>query len=332
MSAIEVLLQDRTVIPLWVAFVVTSSMSACAGDEGGTETGASAATQVTSASTSATSGVAATGDATEGGSDGSDASTTGSATAGSATTTASPTSSPTSATDTASTTGGGGGGGFCQEQCGGDADCRIDGVDDGYVCKEGRCRPETGWGDCTEDTFCQVLGAASFQLACESQADCSASRVCVAVEDYTTGACVTVYDPMTGCASNFEPSVQPLLEGGTAEVCVLDGVFCDPVGGLDFLYKCNAEPAPCEDDNDCAMFVTQPVCAGDGVCVCTDDSHCAGVPGLSKCVEGACACTEDADCDAVPGADACVDGLCGCSSAESCPAETVFDGTEPVCE
>ena len=66
--------------------------------------------------------------------------------------------------------------------------------------------------------------------------------------------------------------------------------------------------------------------------MCTDDSHCAGVPGLSKCVEGACACTEDADCDAVPGADACVDGLCGCSSAESCPAETVFDGTEPVCE
>jgi hypothetical protein len=79
------------------------------------------------------------------------------------------------------------------------------------------------------------------------------------------------------------------------------------------------------------MNPTAPVCAGDGTCICTEDSHCIG-PGYPTCVAGRCSCTSDADCAVFEDTDVCVDGACGCKSAAVCPMETHFDGTQPVCD
>ncbi|MEZ4449451.1 MAG: hypothetical protein R3B09_08225 [Nannocystaceae bacterium] len=94
-----------------------------------------------------------------------------------------------------------------------------------------------------------------------------------------------------------------------------------------------ALPAKCTSDDGCASAGSewgQPKCVA-GLCVCTEDAHCADVPNTSRCVAGSCVCVDDDDCPGVPGVDTCVDGACGCASDRACPGEPNFDGTEIVC-
>lgn len=230
-----------------------------------------------------------------------------------------------------STTGGGGAGGFCQEACEADSDCRIDGVDQGYVCSEGRCRPSGTPAACSTDLFCQILLGGGLAI-CESSDECGEGRVCVKLESYSAGGCPRLSDGMGGCPDNHVAATLPLLEGGEAEVCIALGIFCDDVSVFPPLLYCNPVPEPCRSDTDCEQYQFQPICGGDGSCVCTTDDHCAAAAGHTSCVDGRCACTSDQDCAGLASADTCVDGVCGCGSPAVCPTETVYDGTQYICE
>lgn len=251
------------------------------------------------------------------------------ATAGETTNT--PTSAATDETGE-TTTGAAGDGGFCQEACTADRDCWIDGVDQGYECTEGRCRPGGKPGECNSDEFCQIVIAAQL-LFCESTAECGPGRVCVALDGFSQGSCPPLTDAMGGCPTEaYEAATLPLLEGGEAEVCIYANLFCDKAGGYAPALYCGGIPKPCTSNAECAMYPSQPICAGDGRCVCDSDEHCADAGPYAWCVEGRCACKSDQDCAGLVGADTCVDGLCGCGSAAVCPSETAFDGTQFVCE
>ncbi|MEZ4449628.1 MAG: hypothetical protein R3B09_09120 [Nannocystaceae bacterium] len=297
------------------------------GDDEGSTTATTNATTTTATATTATStttGAATETSTTSGSTEGTSA---GSSSSASTTTSASTTADPTTGTSTS-----GGAGGFCQEACDGDGDCLIDGVDEGYVCTDHRCRPSGTPDKCNSDLFCAILIGATFFNFCESADECDAGRVCVALEGFNQGACVPLTEPMGVCDEPFDPMVLPLLEGGEAEVCIALTAYCDHANGVPQIFDCNATAEGCVDDRECTLNPSQPVCDGDGACVCTSDAHCADVVGLPHCVDGRCACTSDDECAALTGADACVDGLCGCKSAAVCPDMTYYDGTSVVCE
>lgn len=315
-----------------LALALPLALAGCSGDDG--ETGAST-TQATATQT--TAGTSTTTDATMTG-QGSETTTSGASgsTSGSTSTSTSGSSSSTStdgSTSDATTTSGGGGAGLCQEACDGDGDCLVDGVDQGFVCQEGRCRPGGKPDKCNNDLFCQIVVAGQLSF-CESTDACSNGRACVALDGFSQGSCAPLADGMGACFDEdvYDAVTLPLLEGDEALVCVASMTFCDPIGGIPQLFNCNALPAPCRSNDDCDVDPSRPICGGDGACVCNDDAHCQDVLGQPHCVDGRCACTSDAECDAFASADACVDGVCGCSSAAVCPAMTYYDGTEIVCE
>ena len=242
------------------------------------------------------------------------------------------TNTPTSSETGDATTGGAGDGGFCPEACAADRDCWIDGVDQGYECKEGRCRPGGKPAECNSDEFCQIVFSGQL-IFCESTAECGTGRVCVALAGFSQGSCPLLPDERGGCPTDaYETATLPLLEGGEAEVCIARDVFCDPVGELAPFLNCNLVPEPCRSNAECEKYPTQPICGADGGCVCDSDDHCADAGPHAWCVEGRCACKSDQDCAGLVGADTCVDGVCGCGSPAVCPSETAFDGTEYVCE
>lgn len=246
-------------------------------------------------------------------------------------TTHTPTSNATGETGE-TTTGAAGDGGFCQEACTADRDCWIDGVDQGYECNDGRCRPGGKPGECNSDEFCQIAAAGQL-FFCESTPECGPGRVCVALAGFSQGSCPPLSDGMGGCPTElYEAATLPLLEGGETEVCIAANFVCDKAGGIaQFLY-CNPTPEPCTSNAECEKYPSQPICSGDGSCVCDSDEHCADAGPHAWCVEGRCACKSDQDCAGLIGADTCVDGVCGCGSPAVCPSETAFDGTEFVCE
>lgn len=232
------------------------------------------------------------------------------------------------------TGGGGADGGLCQEACSEDGDCLVEGVDQGYVCSDSRCRPGGKPDKCNSDLFCQIAAAALFTSFCKAPEACGPTKACVELAGFSQGACVARTADMVGeCSGNFMPATLPLLGGGEAEVCVVaaDEIFCGQKPNFEPVFYCELAPAPCDSDAQCTMNPTQPVCSA-GSCVCTEDAHCAGLAGYTQCVEGRCACANDRDCAALPGSDVCVDGVCGCGSASVCPDATYFDSTEIVCE
>lgn len=248
----------------------------------------------------------------------------------SASTTGQSTEGPGDSTGMGSSTGEDAAAGFCREICRADEDCLIAGVDEGYVCSDGRCLPGDLPGPCSDDLYCQIVGASGLAF-CQASRECSLGRVCAELGGSAVGVCIYPTDEMGQCPTNLEPAAVPLFEGGETEACIDPDFACDPITGNRLIFNCIIDD-PCRSDADCNLDPSRPVCANDGSCICTDDAHCAAVPGHPSCIDGRCACAGDADCAGLPGLDACVDGYCGCASDASCDGETVFDGTANACE
>lgn len=297
-------------ISLHLAFLSIVTLSACSSDDtGGTDsngtTGASAGTM--SAGTTS-------GGATSAGTDGT---TSGGGTESG---------SSGGGTSAGTTTGGGSGGGgmFCVEQCQGDADCLIDGADQGYKCVDKVCQSDGGvGGTCTGDAECVALFS-GWAVACQDDSGCP-GQVCIDVGG--EGRCATPPSDFLMCETigMTETDVMTFPGGQTVTVCANTGAECGDAG-----YCVD----PCKSDDDCMNFPAgfQHCNVGTGVCGCASDAECVGVDNASVCVEGYCQCASDADCTASGYADVCYDGYCGCSSAAVCGEyPTVFDGTMVGC-
>jgi len=199
---------------------------------------------------------------------------------------------------------------FCIEECSADADCQLQGADQGYTCTDGRC---TAAG-CSGDIQCQVPGAA-FQ-PCASQDEC-VGQACIDIGG-GEGGCAPTND-LVSCADIGQEEVQAtLIEGGDITVCGSANASCSDGACVD----------PCTSDDDCSLFPENPVC-NNGTCTCTDAS-CTD-PDRPVCTSiGFCGCGEDSHCEAANG-DVCNDGFCGCSDVSACSGMTTFDGTTQIC-
>lgn len=234
----------------------------------------------------------------------------------------------------------------CGEVCQVDADCSLEGENDGFTCHESKCVLNL----CTDDMTCVVMNS-FWSYDCATQADCDADQfhVCIDISG-GVGRCAIASSDEFMCSGFLSTEwMFPLIEGGAPiTVCVTLAYTCDLADG-----QCKYL---CHDDSLCAQNSAHPICDADtGLCVCTTDSQCqeSGAPGWNACHDGVCGCASDADCagfqhpalsvchagvcgcavdaDCVgPNWDTCQGGACGCSSADVC-TEHFFDGTTPVC-
>lgn len=220
------------------------------------------------------------------------------------------------------TTGGSAGGGmYCTEQCQVDADCLIDGADNGFKCVSSYCQKDVG-GLCTGDAECVAL-LSGWVLACNNDNECP-GQICI--DDGGKGVCANAPSDFLMCDQLGMDEVQAKAYPGGESVtaCANSNAKCDSGVCVD----------PCASDADCANFPDgyKHCNVGTGLCGCASDSECAGVIDASVCVDGLCRCASDADCTSLPYADACYDGFCGCSSGAACnDYPPTFDGTKVGC-
>jgi hypothetical protein len=215
-----------------------------------------------------------------------------------------------------------GGDEFCVEICSTNADCLLDGADQGYQCEGGRCVGD--FSSCEDDEACKLLFSGWAQGDnCGAQADCAVTQACINLDG--AGKCVYTPTEFLDCETiNMVEIPMPAIEGGTVIACGNDSAFCHEDG-----YCLDG----CSTDADCVGLWTK--CQGNNQCGCADNSECAGFPGLPVCDAGACFCGSDEDCAGAANAsgDLCTTlGYCGCSDVSICSTETVFDGTTPACE
>lgn len=210
---------------------------------------------------------------------------------------------------------------LCDEACTDDADCTISEMDFGFTCIDGFCSAEPS-PVCTDDASC--IPTASGWQACESAADCAVPSVQVCV---TGGYCAFPSTDAVPCTAPQTAYDTTDVDGGDVTVCANQTNICGDETNGDYDGLCFD---PCESDADCPAGI--PICDTDtGLCGCTMDAHCAGIPGVSVCVGGTCVCSADADCDDANNADVCMNGTCGCSGTDVCMGDTAFDGTEWTC-
>ena len=157
-------------------------------------------------------------------------------------------------------------------------------------------------------------------MPCDDQAACP-GQVCIDVGG--EGRCATAPSDVIMCdAFGLDEVTRKTFPGGQdTPVCAESTAVC---AGACFV--------PCQTDADCPSS-SYPTCdAGTGRCGCSDDSHCADVPGTSVCDGGTCKCATDSDCDDSPIGDVCESsGYCGCTGTEACKLSATFDGTTVTC-
>ncbi|WAS91674.1 hypothetical protein [Nannocystis punicea] len=304
------------VIPLFVALLAPL---ACGDDKGGDTETSGVATETTQSSqpTQASQTMGATMAGTEG-TEGTAGTETSAATESSETETVPTTAGPTTEGET-----NGGSGQFCQEECAGDADCTLGGVDMGYTCQNSRCVNESF--KCSTDTQCNAT-ISGWVLDCAAQADCMMGYACVNIGD-GVGKCAIVPSDFIMCETLTQEQLMadPIEGGAQIAVCGKTGAKCENEVCFD----------PCEANTDCPAQGGHPVCnTGTGRCECGSDADCtaSGFPGFAVCNAGVCGCGQDSDCAGTMYSDKCYDGTCGCSTVDVCQTAQAFDGTMKVCE
>jgi hypothetical protein len=193
-------------------------------------------------------------------------------------------------------------------QCRSDADCLLDGQDQGFDCVDGECKHPDG--SCTNDEQC-IAFESNWMTPCTSGGnECDvAGQVCVAV----TGAGRCAFPPSTVSCTDLtmEEMQLPDIDGNLITVC---GFPC---------YRCAADGyclLPCQDDSIC-INPAYPVCnMSTGLCECGQDSDCAllGQPASSVCTAGVCGCGSDQECLDAGTGDVCLAGFCGCTGDMAC--------------
>jgi len=240
------------------------------------------------------------------------------------TTTENPTTDgPTSESDSDTTdTTDGGGPSFCLESCEENADCNLNGQNQGYTCSsDNLCASETGL--CSTDQECQILYS-GWEAGdnCAAQDQCALTQGCINLDGI--GKCVYIPSDFLTCeAINQEEVQMPAIEGGTITVCGNTTAYCTEES-----YCLDG----CSSNADC-LSPGYPICNTDSnLCECGQDSDCANQPGASVCNDGICQCASDQDCQGLEYADTCYDGACGCSTDMVCEGYiNAFDGTSVSC-
>lgn len=233
------------------------------------------------------------------------------------------TTNPTT-TNSTDPTGGGGDAQFCQEQCAGDGDCTIMGMDQGFTCQDGRCTSD--FGKCTTNEQCQAVFS-GWVTECQDDAGCP-GQVCIDIGDAAAGRCATPPSDFIMCETLMQSEItaKKFMDGSDVTVCANTSSECHPDG---YCWD------PCEANTDCANVSGHPQCnTGTGACECASDDDCknSGVDGFAVCNNGVCGCAADSDCAGLDYADKCYSGSCGCSVVDVCKSDQLFDGTTKVCE
>lgn len=234
-----------------------------------------------------------------------------------------PTTSSTTDDPTDDPTTGGGDGMYCIESCEQDADCSINGENQGYTCgADNLCTSDAG--QCATDEECRILYSGwEFGDNCAAQGDCAVTQGCINLDG--VGKCVYIPSDFLSCEDiNQEEIPMPAIEGGTITVCGNTTAIC-----TEDKYCLDG----CSTNADC-LAPAYPVCNTDTKrCECGTDADCANnQPGASVCLDGYCQCATDNDCAELDYADRCYDGACGCSQDQVCDGYTqAFDGTSVSC-
>lgn len=229
---------------------------------------------------------------------------------------------PSVGSDSDSDTTDGGGSTYCLESCEQDADCNLNGQNQGFTCgDDSLCTSEAGL--CSTDVECQILYS-GWEAGdnCAAQDDCALTQGCIDLNG--VGKCVYIPSDFITCEGiNQEEIPMPAIEGGTMTVCGNTTAYC-----TDDNYCLDG----CSSNADC-FAPGYPICNTDtNRCECGQDSDCTDQAGASVCNDGICQCAIDDDCLDLDNADACYDGVCGCSSEMVCEGYVnSFDGTTVSC-
>jgi hypothetical protein len=210
-------------------------------------------------------------------------------------------------------------GSYCVHQCSSDADCELDGQDQGYTCVDNVCTYDAP-DPCTGNEECVALFS-GWQTACTSGGgECDdLGQVCITTDE--GGLCATPPSDFIDCATLLMEEIEvPDIDGNLVTVCARTHAECH-ADGYCFL--------PCQGTADCPS-AAYPICnVSTGVCECGQDADCAtlGLPANSVCNAGTCGCGSDQNC--VDGAlgDVCNEGFCGCSGDMACEGvSNPYDG------
>jgi len=206
----------------------------------------------------------------------------------------------------------------CRPTCTADSDCNIGGMDIGFRCITGICRPPP----CSDDAAC-ILTLSGWTLPCTDQAACGEGRACVDVGG--EGRCATTPSMALQCIDlGLDEQTLPTIAGDmNVTVCGVTTASCDA-------GTCSA---PCTSDAACPVQLGHPTCEqATGACICTEDRDCQDTmkPGLIACIAGRCGCRYDMDCTGGTNVDTCFAGACGCSSTATC-STPIYDAAVQVC-
>jgi len=206
----------------------------------------------------------------------------------------------------------------CQPTCTSDRDCSVGGMDIGFRCVTGVCRPPP----CSDDAAC-ILTLSGWTTPCAEQAACTEDQACVDVGG--EGRCATAPGMRLQCIDlGLDERMLPTIEGEvTVTVCGVTTARCDA-------GTCSA---PCTSDAACPAQLGHPTCEqSTGACICTEDRDCQDTlkPGLIACIAGRCGCRSDMDCTGGTNVDTCYAGACGCASTATCSSQ-IYDGAVQIC-
>jgi len=206
----------------------------------------------------------------------------------------------------------------CQPTCMADDDCTIDGMDIGFRCVTGVCRPPP----CSDDAAC-ILTLSGWTTPCGDQAECTPDQACVDVGG--EGRCAARPGMDLQCIDlGLDERMLPTIAGDmTVIVCGVVTASCDE-------GTCKA---PCTSDAACPAQLGHPTCEqATGACICTEDRDCQDTmkPGLIACNAGRCGCRSDMDCTGGVNVDTCFAGACGCSGPATC-STPIFDNAVQIC-
>ncbi len=311
----------------WIASAALSLFVACTSGEESSASSSSSDSNSNSNSDSNSAGPSTSNSSTSGGSDtgtsSGSASTSDSATTGTSgsSSDSETTTGPTSSTGNTDPTGDGLM--FCHEICEVDADCLIDGADQGLHCEDSYCQGDVQ-GGCRDDEECRELYSGwSAGEACAAQDECALTQGCMNLNG--EGHCVYVPTEFLQCETINQEEVEvQAIEGGAMIACGNTSALC-----TEDKYCLDG----CKSNADC-IVPGYPVCnMQTKLCECGVDSDCGTQAGASICDAGVCRCGTDSDCAELDYADICVDGACGCSEQSVCrDYMQVFDGTEVACK